>query len=735
MDILTQIKPVPQKAIQGKGKVIIGKSGNPDFYIIPDNCTGELSQNALAHLKKKLLASIGGSMNTEARTVIKANITPDVPVEIIKNSNQSYSIEAHNDEIVISAYSDAGLYYGVITLLQCISVENNTFFVPEMSVLDWPDLRTRGYFMECRFGSNLMTLDDWKDVVDDMVEMKLNQLVVALYGCWNIQYDGVISEYVYIPVKKYPKLRSNVIKRYYSPQKREWVDETVFTPMAENDFFGTLVAYGKERGVEVLPLWNSYGHNTLIPRMYLEVSARIDGKPSGHGLCVSCKETYDMLFSIYDQIIDEYLAPNEITSFHIGMDEVRDEIATDTSDIYKVYSPWCECDECKKLSNDEKFLNHAIKLISYLKSRGMKSIYIYSDMMTKIVEPASFKTLLEEHDLLDVTVIDWWSYANNKEGLMFDTMHPELGIRSTIKPWNSYAHWSMTFDTVPNVYNLSEMAHSEGHVEGLLSYSAWDKSCDRNHMSMADYSWNFEGTGSIEEFRNRYAMREFGADYEAARHALRLIDEITAEENSYTKYGDLKENLESVGNGTLLQNDLAYYYFVYVRAGKDYPRNFPGETMEKLLKNTEMYAKQLSEIAVMSKEALDIFERLSANTDVNTHLAKRFACEVNNYLCLAEDYLALLKIHEVVNASDMSKKRELIAEISEKRKKERLSLMARIETIKEDFLIPSHLRNQSIFMQFFADIEAYANNTSDEDFNLDVKDLRKTASTAFWNLR
>ena len=61
--------------------------------------------------------------------------------------------------------------------------------------------------------------------------------------------------------------------------------------------------------------------------------------------------------------------------------------------------------------------------------------------------------------------------------------------------------------------------------------------------------------------------------------------------------------------------------------------------------------------------------------------------------------------------------------------------MARIENTKEDFLIPSHLRNQSIFMQLFADIEAYANNTSDEDFNLDVKDLRKTASTAFCNLR
>ena len=185
----------------------------------------------------------------------------------------------------------------------------------------------------------------------------------------------------------------------------------------------------------------------------------------------------------------------------------------------------------------------------------------------------------------------------------------------------------------------------------------------------------------------------------------------------------------------MLQSDLAYYFFVYVRTGKDYPRNFPGDTMEKLLKDADMYTKQLSEIAAMSKEALDIFEKLSENTDVNTHLAKRFACEVNNYLCLAEDYLALFEIHEAMNENDISEKARLVAEISAKRKKARIALMARIESVKEDFLIPSHLRNQSVFMQLFADIEAYANAHSDKEFNLDVKDLRNVTSPAFWNLR
>ncbi|MBR2181191.1 MAG: hypothetical protein IJ949_04790, partial [Oscillospiraceae bacterium] len=69
------------------------------------------------------------------------------------------------------------------------------------------------------------------------------------------------------------------------------------------------------------------------------------------------------------------------------------------------------------------------------------------------------------------------------------------------------------------------------------------------------------------------------------------------------------------------------------------------------------------------------------------------------------------------------------------RKSARLSLMLRIESVKEAFLIPSHLRNQSVFMQLFADIEAYAGTVNPQEFSLDVCDLRPIASDAFYKLR
>ena len=49
----------------------------------------------------------------------------------------------------------------------------------------------RGHFMECRYGSDFMTLDDRKDAIDYFADMKINTLIIGLYGCWPRQYDGI----------------------------------------------------------------------------------------------------------------------------------------------------------------------------------------------------------------------------------------------------------------------------------------------------------------------------------------------------------------------------------------------------------------------------------------------------------------------------------------------------------------------------------------------------------------
>lgn len=734
------ISPVPQKFEYLDGDdIVLGVPGKA-FYCIETKFESQdrPAVSAVELIEDALVGILNGTPCCADGDVKITLAIEDAPEEV-SNPEQAYSIVASDKSIKVTGYGSLGLYYGALTLKQCLRLKDNVLKLPAMKILDWPDLKTRGHFMESRYGTNLMTLDDWRYLVDHMAGMKMNQLVVSLYGCWCVQYDGRVSEYFYVPIKKYPKLKTPVVTRYYSPKQSRWIDWEQLPPMFEEDFFGELIAYGKTKGVTVFPLVNSYGHNTLIPAQYPEVSAKDEnGEPSLTGFCTSNPKTYELLFDIYDEIIDRYLIPNGGDSFHVGLDEVWDGLAHNAQDIFKSRSPWCKCPECSGISRKKLFIDHAIKLISHLKNRGMKNIYMYSDMLIGHGESDTVDSAddlikaLGENDLMDVVVIDWWTYSDFQDKLMYQTTRPDLGLRRTVKPWNGYYHWTVLTNPLRNIYLLAKMGVEEG-VEGMQSYSSWDESYDRNHVCQADYSWNFKGAGSIAHVTDRYVARNFGAQYAKARRAFELIDLITEQRNEKKEDGS-----PVLSKYSILLSTLSYYFYSYVHADKPYPRIFPGEAISIINSDRVNYLREINEIASMAKEASSLLSEVAANPRCNIKMAKRFLYEVENYLCLAEDYLALFNMMDLADECHGSYCDSVIQKIKDlamERKLARLALMARMEETKEEFLYASHMRNHSIFMQFFADLEGYLANTKPEDIKLDFFDMRYLESEAFKKLR
>lgn len=736
MYIKNRILPVPQEFELVKGEsVVLGKPGSA-FYRLE---IGDLPDSPVAKTALGMLSDhLTGILNVDVSVA-----AGDIPVRIetgkapsnMKNPDQGYSLLISTEGVTLTGFGELGLFYGALTLKQCLFLEDNKLALPCMTITDWPDFKTRGHFMESRYGSNLMTLEDWEHVVDHMAEMKMNQLVVSVYGCWCVQYDGRVSEYMYVPIKKYPKLKTPVVTRYYSPSKGKWVDNEKLPPMFEQDFFGELIAYGKTKGVTVFPLFNSYGHNTLIPAQYPEVSAKDEnGEPTLTGFCTANQKTYEMMFSIYDEIIDRYLIPNGIDSFHVGLDEVWEGIAMSAEDIYRIRSPWCKCEQCRDMDRKELFINHAVKLLKHLKERGMKNIYMYHDMLIghgRSIEGEATEDMmnaLKENDLLDVVVIDWWTYSDFKENLMFQTTRPDLGLRRTVKPWNGYYHWTLLTHPLRNIKLLADMGYEEG-VEGMQSYSAWDESYDRNHVCQADYSWNYQGTGSLEQMKLHYAEHRFGTQWEKAKKAFELFDLITEE-----RKGKLDSGETMVSNYRLMLSTLSYYFYSYVRAGKPYPRHFPGEAISVLLTGRTQYEKALLEIQSMAKQAKELFEEIACDPRCDVRMALRYAYEADYYLCLAEDYLALLQMIDHADSA-CPYKYDKIKKLAGERKLARLSLMAKMERTKEEFLFSSHMRNQSIFMQYFADLEGYLSETDPAEVSLDFTDMHHIESQAFRKLR
>jgi hypothetical protein len=610
--------------------------------------------------------------------------------------------------------------------------------LPAFEILDWPDDPFRAYKQECRYGSNMMELEDWKAFFDDMAEKRINRVCLAMYGCWVVQYDGRVAEYLYLPIKKYPQLKTPMTVKYYSPEEDRWYNYETLPPIFRDGFMGELFRYAKDHAIDIVPGINSFGHNTLFPAQLHDVSPKdVNGVPQLTGFCTSSDATYELLFSVYDQIIDEYMIPNDMHDFNILLDEVWEGYGMNAEKMRTKLSPWCACPKCRTKKKSEIFIEHAVKLVKHLKEKGITSVVLANDMLmdnSKIAERKESlgwigDQLLEamrKEDLQDVLLIDWWYYTDIRENLGFQDCHPEMGLRTVCAPWNGYYIWSLLTNPMRNIQLMAQMNHDSSMGQGLWLYAMWDKSYDRMHDCCADYTWNFTGTGTLDDVTARYVARHFAPMQEQCRHAFRLIDYITEERWEATS--DPLTRVFSYEN--LLRNHLSYYSYCYFNNNEVYPRHFPGKPLQRMVEMRMDYDRALYAIASMAREAVAIFKEAAVTPGCDRAMAERMAYECENYLCLAEDWIALGKMYDLTQNGDQKK----IAPMARARQNARLALMRRCEQVKEKFVIrAATMRNHSVFMQMFADIAAYIEQTDMPV--LDLMDMTDIMSKESWMLR
>lgn len=666
---------------------------------------------------------------------IALEIKMDDAPEVCEGNEEGYSIHISKKSIVIVGFGEVGLLYGIITFCKLFRWESDGATISALDILDWPEKKMRGLLIESRYGSNVMEQEDWLTMIDDVLQKKLNTLYINLYGCWCVQYDGRVSEYLYFPMEKHPELETPMVVKYYSPEKQAWIEYEKLPPMFHENFFGELVSYAKERGITIVPAWNSFGHNTLIPARIPKVSAKeADGTPTLTGFCTAEEETYDILFSVYDQIVDQILLPNGLTTFCIGMDEVEDGLGLNAEDVFKSRSPWCKCEKCKDKDRVDIFIEHVIRLALHLKEKGIQTITMYGDMLldpethpraTGLDCADRVMDAIEKAGLKENMLIEWWNYQDVRERLQFQNLRPELGLRCFVTPWTGYYSWSVLTHPLRNIQMLAEMAHRD-NAEGMIAYSSWDRSYDRAFDAVSEYSWGFEDAGTVQDVTDRYALRCFGKHASKALRAIKLMDLLTEQRTGSLSNPDATV----INNFAWVCHDLNYYIYTYVVNGKPYPREFPGEALGELLRYRTAHERMLYEMMTMSKEAMHIFTELAEEEHCDREMARRFAYECQNYLCIAEDWLAILRIY------DLSKEEgwEEIAQIADERQQARVQLMMCCEQVKEKYIVTGlAMRNHSISMQMFSDIASYVRETESPQLNMLATNA--IMSERFWYLR
>ena len=586
-ELKNHVFPLP-KDYKEDGQVKIGNFSKAYLNLITKE-KGDLIDSAKEVIEKALLSTAASKLCCECGFPVT------LAIDKRGKKPEGYTLEVTDTGATIKGYDPAGVFYGAITLSKLIFVVGDEVFIDKAKIKDEPAVATRGAFIESRH-NDFHTYKDWCDMIDYYADIKINKIEVSVYGCWPVQFDNMPSEYLFVPIKGHPELSSPKQIKYYSAKKRGWVyRENVLPTMFEEDFLGEVIAYGKKKNVEVFPLFNSFGHNSLIPRTIPEVSAKdLDGNPTLCGFCTNNPATLELLCSIYDEIIDRYLAPNGIKSFAIGMDEVYALAGIDPKEPYKVCDPYCKCPKCRDLDKTTIMLELNIQLTKHLKKRGMENVYIYHDIFyeNNMINEDLVKRFKDE-GIYDVTVFDWWSYAAGEK--LFRGRVGEMNnlFRSTMKTWNGYYHWSHYCDAWPNIYECAEIAKRLNY-EGMLYYTAFDYSFDLSNKYYSECCWAMDAI-AIDGFKSRYFACEYPDYPVTARTEWDKFEEISNHYINNTMYYPNLKVPQIIGLTALTPHSYISVPYNGADPGTKppYPRYFMNETGKKISENRIEYVPML----------------------------------------------------------------------------------------------------------------------------------------------
>lgn len=691
--------PYPQEISETKGDIKIGTKVKPEFKFETKG-NGVIFEEAIKLFWSKLKAVCAmrsDSKDASYRIYLEINHENSR----LLGKKEAYTLDICNNEAVISAIDEAGAYYGIVTLTSLIHTVGNDVLLPMVTITDYPRFKDRGQFLECRYGSDFMTKQDYKNAIDYFASLKQNALTIGVYGCWSQQYDLSKSEYLYIPFKKYPFLKTPRNIKYYSVKKGEWVvRENVYPVMFEEDFFGELVEYGKRKNITVKPLINSLGHNSLIPRMIPETATKhkdgtaVDGT---YAFCTESEKTYEVMCNIYDEIIDRYILPYGQDSIQIGLDEVW----------------WrCECEKCYGVEHTELMVRYIIKLCKHLKKRGMKNIYIYHDMLfeNKNVINEDLKKRFIEEGIYDIVVIDWWNYRCNEFEFVGKKDEVNNIFRSIIKPMTGYFHWTLPPEINENIRRFAIMA-DELDFEGIEPYGAYEECFDKNFSYSADLSWNPSTAESTESFEHRYAHKLFP---DRVEETVKVLD-------------DMREVMFMIGDfeGNLIGNLDYYRIYSYTANWKEYPEG----SFANILENTKENMAYLKNIYNKATNALEHF---SEGTSHLTQVWKLLSLHYSTYSDI---------FYELTNIYIMWKNGEKISVRLQKETKRLLERMKELMALAEDVRIEAtsyvYLRNMTLMYTFLNDLLIYTESeiSNDGEVKFDVSDFSVFKSDMFKFLR
>lgn len=234
----------------------------------------------------------------------------------LDNANpEAYQLKVTGDNVVISAPTEAGVFYGIQTLRKSVSVNKASVIeLPAVDIVDKPRFSYRGMMLDV--GRHFFTMDEIKTYIDILALHNINRFH------WHLSEDQGWR----IEIKKYPKLtevgayrKETVIGRNSGKY-----DGKPYGGFYTQEQAKEIVDYAAKRYITVIPEIDLPGHMLGALAAYPELGCT--GGPyevwtqwgvSDNVLCAGNDKTIEFIKDVLAEIIEIF--PSEY--IHVGGDE------------------------------------------------------------------------------------------------------------------------------------------------------------------------------------------------------------------------------------------------------------------------------------------------------------------------------------------------------------------------------------------------------------------------------
>ena len=343
----------------------------------------------------------------------------------LPQANATYALTVNATGFAAAAVDAASMRHAWFTLLQLLQAGDTedgglSFAVPQVEIQDWPAVKFRGLHL-CVF----------HETTPLMLEKAIR--LAAFY-----KFTHVVLEF-------WGMLRLEALKELAWPDA--W-------PKAEA---GRLVTLARGLGLEVIPMFNCWGHATACRikhgrHVVLDQNPRLAPlfEPDGWTWCLSNPRTQALLRGVCDEL-SAFAGPGQY--FHIGCDEAYSHAT---------------CDHCRKTDPVKLFANHINDLAAHLEQRGRRPILWGDALLESGKWPAGFVAsgtpALPTHEALErlsrKIVIADWHYDVTKGEVPTLAHFRRRGFQTLACPWNSPA-------------NIRTLARGAAANQGGLLMTTW----------------------------------------------------------------------------------------------------------------------------------------------------------------------------------------------------------------------------------------------------------------------